>query len=248
MMGNPDSYRIRPAGRHLITIGEDLIHDHHAAVLELVKNAFDADAYNVTVKLNIGNDDESIVIVIEDDGHGMTRETVINHWLVPSTKNKLEKRLSQAGRVMQGRKGIGRYAASILGSDLQLETVCPEKEKTKVYLRWADFESAEFLSDVEIIVNTSSTNKSPGTKLTITGNNKYLSAWKVREIDKLEYELKKLVSPVESALSSRRDSKPFKITLIVDGFFYESSSNVKKEIKPFPIFEQIGRASCRERV
>lgn len=236
-MGNPDSYRIRPAGRHLITIGEDLIHDHHAAVLELVKNAFDADANNVTVKLNIGKDEESIVIVIEDDGHGMTRDTVTNHWLVPSTKNKLQKRLSPAGRVMQGRKGIGRYAASILGSDLRLETVCPENEKTEVYLRWADFESAEFLSDVEIIVSTSSTDKPQGTTLTITGSGKYLSAWKVQEINKLEYELKKLISPVENAISFRHDSKPFKIILIVDGFFYESSSTIRTEIKPFPIFD-----------
>lgn len=234
---NPDSFRIRPAGRHLITIGEDLIHDHHAAVLELVKNAYDADSFNVTVNLSIGKDEESIVIIVEDDGHGMTRDTVVNHWLVPSTTNKLQKRKSPDGRVMQGRKGIGRYAASILGSDLLLETVCPEKQKTEVYLQWTDFESAEFLSDVEIIVRSSSTDKPQGTKLTITGSGKYLSAWKVQEIDKLEYELKKLISPVESVLSSRRDSKPFKVTLIIDGFFYESKSTVKKEIKPFPIFE-----------
>jgi len=236
-MVDSGSYRIRPAGRHLITIGEDLIHDHHAAVLELVKNAYDADSLNVKIALKIGKDEESIEIVIEDDGHGMTRNTVINHWLVPSTKNKLQKRLSPAGRVMQGRKGIGRYAASILGSDLLLETVCPEKEQTVVYLRWADFEAAEYLSDVEILVDSFSTDKPQGTRLTITGGDKYLSAWKVQEINKLEYELKKLISPVESALSSKRDSRSFKITLIVDGFFYESSQTIKKEIKPFPIFD-----------
>lgn len=236
-MGNPDSYRIRPAGRHLITIGEDLIHDHHAAVLELVKNAFDADADKVTVSLNIGEDEESIVIVIEDDGHGMTRDTVINHWLVPSTKNKLQKRLSPAGRVMQGRKGIGRYAASILGSDLLLETVCSDNKKTEVYLRWEDFESAEFLSDVEIIVSTYITDKPQGTTLTITGSDKYLSAWKVKEINKLEYELKKLISPVENAISYKCDAKPFKIVLIVDGFFYDSNRMITTEIKPFPIFD-----------
>lgn len=236
-MENPDSYRIRPAGRHLITIGEDLIHDHHAAVLELVKNAYDADSNKVTVTIKVGDDEESIVIIIEDDGHGMTRNTVINNWLVPSTRNKLQKRTSPNGRVMQGRKGIGRYAASILGSDLLLETVCPEKEKTEVYLQWADFEAAEYLSDVQVFVKSSSTDKPQGTQLTITGRGKYLSAWKIQEINKLEYELKKLISPVESALSSKCDSKSFKISLIVDGFFYESNRTVKKEIKPFPIFE-----------
>lgn len=236
-MGNPDSYRIRPAGRHLLTIGEDLIHDHHAAVLELVKNAYDADSYKVTVTLKIGADEESIVITIEDDGHGMTRNIVINQWLVPSTKNKLQKRLSPAGRIMQGRKGIGRYAASILGSDLLLETVCPEKEKTKVYLQWAVFEAAEYLADVEVLVNSSFTEESQGTRLTITGSGKYLSAWKIEEINKLEYELKKLISPVDSLVSTKTDTKSFKVILAVDGFFYESSHTVEKEIKPFPLFD-----------
>jgi signal transduction histidine kinase len=236
MIENSDSYRIRPAGRHLITIGEDLIHDHHAAVLELVKNAYDADSYNVTVTLKIGDDDDSINIMIEDDGHGMSRDTVINHWLVPSTKNKLQKRLSPAGRVMQGRKGIGRYAASILGSDLLLETVSPEKEKTKVYLQWSDFETAEYLSDVEILVRSSRTDESQGTKLIITGGKKYLSEWKISEINKLEYELKKLISPVENVISAKADVEYFKINLVVDGFFYESNQIVKKEIKPFPLF------------
>jgi len=52
-MEMPEIYRIRPAGRHLLTIGEDLIHDHHAAIIELVKNAYDADSKVVTVSLGL---------------------------------------------------------------------------------------------------------------------------------------------------------------------------------------------------
>lgn len=37
-------YKIRPAGRHIITIGKDLIKDKYAAIVELVKNAYDADS------------------------------------------------------------------------------------------------------------------------------------------------------------------------------------------------------------
>ena len=37
-------YKIRPAGRHLFTIGRDLIQDSYAAIVELVKNAYDADS------------------------------------------------------------------------------------------------------------------------------------------------------------------------------------------------------------
>ena len=41
---------------------------------------------------------------------------------------------------MQGRKGVGRYAASVLGKDLLLETVSVEGEKTEVYIDWSHFE------------------------------------------------------------------------------------------------------------
>ena len=43
-MNTDTTYKIRPAGRHLLTIGRDLIQDNYAAVIELVKNAYDADS------------------------------------------------------------------------------------------------------------------------------------------------------------------------------------------------------------
>lgn len=236
-MGNIESHRIRPAGRHLLTIGEDLIHDHHAAVLELVKNAYDADSLEVTVSIELSDDEETVVITIFDDGHGMSKNTVINSWLVPSTKSKLQNRISPSGRVMQGRKGIGRYAASILGSDLLLQTVTSEGEKTEVSFHWADFEVAEYLSDVEVEVKSYDTDEPHGTKLTITGRGKYLKAWDSDEIKILEYELRKLISPVEREQASRTGTKTYKIYFIVDGFFYESTHMTKKEIEPFPLFE-----------
>ena len=81
-------------------------------------------------------------IVISDHGHGMSRDDVINKWMVPSTDNKRERQESPSGRVLQGSKGVGRYAASILGADLLLETVDTRGQKTTVYLEWSNFESA----------------------------------------------------------------------------------------------------------
>ena len=47
-----------------------------------MKNAYDADAGMVRVALrNIGRPDASIVV--EDDGDGMTLETIRDIWLVP---------------------------------------------------------------------------------------------------------------------------------------------------------------------
>ena len=43
-MSKTGSHKIRPAGRLVLTIGRDLIQDSYAAVVELVKNAYDADS------------------------------------------------------------------------------------------------------------------------------------------------------------------------------------------------------------
>ena len=128
-MNTDKAYTIRPAGRHILTIGRDLIQDNYAAVVELVKNAYDADSPDVNIEFKASHDRSGYFIVISDHGHGMSREDVINNWMVPSTRDKLDKGKSPNGRTLQGSKGVGRYAASILGTDLLLETITPEGEE-----------------------------------------------------------------------------------------------------------------------
>ena len=70
-------YSIRPAGRHIFTIGRDLIQDRYAAIVELVKNSYDADSLYVNVIFKASSDRQNYLITIEDNGHGMTRDTVI---------------------------------------------------------------------------------------------------------------------------------------------------------------------------
>ncbi len=43
-MNQSTTHHIRPAGRHILTIGRDIIHDKCAAIMELVKNAYDVDS------------------------------------------------------------------------------------------------------------------------------------------------------------------------------------------------------------
>lgn len=230
-----DSYRIRPAGRHLLTIGRDLIQDHHAAIIELVKNAYDADSPNVRVSFVIPENRDSFQIIIEDSGHGMSRDTVIDRWLVPSTDDKLKRKTSPNGRIMQGRKGIGRYAAAILGSDLLLETVS-SNQSTVVFIQWDLFDKAKYLDDVQILVETTNVKESDGTKLTITAPSALIELWKNSELDDLEYELKKLIPPVEFHSENHQS---FRIFLTCNNFWEgeDAEYNVDKEIEPFPIFD-----------
>ena len=230
-MSTDTTYKIRPAGRHILTIGRDLIQDNYAAVVELVKNAYDADSPDVNIEFTAALDDAGYFIVISDQGHGMSREDVINKWMVPSTRNKVDKRKSPAGRTLQGSKGVGRYATSILGTDLFLETVTPEGEKTTVYLDWSNFETAQYLDDVEILVETRKVSEPSGTRLTIIGGEEFLAAWDENKFKKLRYELKRLKSPVSNVLSDDE----FSIDLAVNGF--PGVENIEETIKPYPIFD-----------
>lgn len=228
-------YKIRPAGRHILTIGRDLIQDRYAAIVELVKNAYDADSPDVNIEFKASPDKNKYSITISDHGHGMSRDTVINKWMVPSTDDKLKRRESPAGRIMQGRKGVGRYAASILGTDLLLETVTPEGEKTTVYVEWKSFEEAQYLDDVEILVETSTVKQPSCTNLIINGDNKYFTDWDQKQFNKLRFELKKLITPVTVALNEENDIENFQISLSVKRF--PNVEEIDEIIKPYPIFD-----------
>jgi signal transduction histidine kinase len=228
------SYKIRPAGRHLLTIGRDLIQDPYAAVIELVKNAYDADSPDVEISF-IADNLGKYKIIISDHGHGMSLDVVVNKWMVPSTSDKLVRRKSPLGRTLQGRKGIGRFAASILGNDILLETVTKSGDKTTAYIEWTRFEEAEFLNDVEILVETVKKNQPSGTILTIAGNNKLREEWNKDQFDNLIFELKKLKSPTFSEFKNTKQADSFKIVLTVKGFDYFGYES--ETIVPYPIFD-----------
>ena len=230
-MDTDTTYKIKPAGRHILTIGRDLIQDSNAAVVELVKNAYDADSPDVELEFMMSPLHSGYSIVIADHGHGMSRDDVVNKWMVPSTEDKFERRKSPSGRTMQGSKGVGRYAASILGTDLLLETGSVVGEKTTAHFVWKDFESADYLEDVEISLETTEVSESPGTRLTINGDDEFLAGWDQKRFEKLQFELKKLKSPVSTAFGEDE----FRINLKVAGF--PGVEDIDEAIEPYLLFD-----------
>lgn len=122
--------KIRPYARLLTMLGEQLIKNERIALIELIKNAYDADSMWVKVSF-VGFDENYIFsnesrIIIEDGGHGMSASIIEKHWLNPATpeKNirKKTKRTTEKGRVIQGDKGIGRFAILKLGRRINIIT------------------------------------------------------------------------------------------------------------------------------
>ena len=224
------THRIRPAGRHILTIGRDLIQDPYAAVIELVKNAYDADSPDVSISF-AQTDNGKYQIIVTDHGHGMSRDIVINKWMVPSTSDKPDRGgQSPDGRTMQGSKGIGRYASSILGTDLLLETTTPAGERTTLYLVWGDFADAEYLGDVDVLIQTEFVDDAAGTALTIAVDREHLEAWKEAQFNKLQFELRKLMPPFRTM-----GAEDFEIRLRVSNI--PNVDDVDARVEPYPLVD-----------
>lgn len=241
-------YKIRPAGRHIITIGRDLIKDKYAAIVELVKNAYDADSKSCIISLlpfekEIIINDESVLtkgikVIVSDTGHGMTFETVTEKWMVPSTDDKLVREISPKGRIMQGKKGIGRYSASMIGDDMVLQTIDKTGDLTTLYLIWKDFEEAKYLEDVDVLIENFKTTRSSGTEIIMVGDENHLNDWDEKQLKNLKSELKKLIPPIDKEVNKiDDDTENFKITLQLGKFPFENYSNYKEDIEPYPLFE-----------
>jgi signal transduction histidine kinase len=171
-------------------IGEDLISDEAVAVVELVKNAYDADASRVSVRFSDTEDQ----LIVEDDGHGMTLDTVLETWFEPGTISKMRMERSPRGRIYQGAKGIGRFASARLASSLYLESrTSPKSVGVTVLFDWGAFDDESFLDEVEVAwEERQSLDLSRGTRLTLDGLRK---RWTDDDYRGLHSRLSRLISP-----------------------------------------------------
>ena len=150
-MAESNSHKIRPYARLLTMLGEQLIKDERIALIEIIKNSYDADADWVKVTFsNFGPDYEKVEkskIIIEDFGDGMDEEIILNHWLNPATPIKVHKKKEKAktrkGRIIQGEKGIGRFALLKLGRKIKVIT----KVKNEKFEYVIDYDFSKYDDD-----------------------------------------------------------------------------------------------------
>ena len=147
--------RIRFSTEILKRLGEELNPSLDKGVLELVKNAYDADATKCTVELQ-STDAAGGVVIVKDNGNGMTTDDITNGWLVLGKSTKTQQRKTRLGRIPAGSKGLGRLAALRMGKRA-LMTTFPRKEKTtehNLLIDWEEFDKADLVDDVELSVET----------------------------------------------------------------------------------------------
>ena len=234
----PEALPIRPYARLLTMLGDQLIKNERIALVELIKNAYDADAGRVEVRFEDFDDDitrnSRSRIVVEDDGVGMSLEIIKTRWMNPAApqkyldKQKGVRKTPGKKRVIQGEKGIGRFAVLKLGKLITV-TTRPLRGDLETVLAFdfsrfdADFvlendQSKEiFLDEIEIDCRQSEPKKLPGSKHgTIIEIGDLKGTWNEDIIAKLCDDVSNLTDPV-SRLTRRKSTDRFEIAVVCNG-------------------------------
>lgn len=105
-------------------LGELLVAKESTALVELIKNAYDADATVVTVSATRLNDADHGSITVSDDGVGMDGGEFSRGFLTIAgrTKNSGDRRSPVFGRRYTGEKGVGRLASHKLGRAVRVQS------------------------------------------------------------------------------------------------------------------------------
>lgn len=233
------SLRIHP--RVFESLGNDLVTDDVVAVVELVKNSYDAFARNVRLRFDADEESRERYLEIEDDGCGMTKEVLKRVWFLVGTPFKAENPLAKRGRKQRrvsGEKGLGRFSAIRLGKRLRMLTQAEGHPCWEVEVDWSELLGADSLSE-NIASCRRHRRRSPfsktgsGTRLTIYDLN---ARWEENQISELTNNLARLVSPF-----TRIDE--FNISLTnLEGFFLQEVKIDAPEFLENPKYSMRGAA------
>ena len=188
-------------------LGQDLITNDNIAILELVKNSYDAHATRVLITF------EKDSITIADNGKGMSLSDIQNKWLFVGYSAKSDgtedaSYRSKFKRNYAGAKGIGRISCDRLGSEVWLTTKSETSETVEIiHVNWNDFEKSlkkEFDNiPVEHESRTGTYNfpnrSSVGTEIRITGFRPNSPIWTRDRIKVLKKSLEKMINPFSDA-------------------------------------------------
>jgi hypothetical protein len=205
-----DSSILRPRARIIKTIGEELISNDIVAIIELVKNSYDANASIIVINfegrvidVKEGKKTKRVLIKqggsinISDDGTGMDLSVVKSAWMEPATINKKNIKHSIGNRRRYtGEKGIGRFASAKLAASLKMITRPKDDNETVVDFNWSDFaDDSKYLDQVECSweVREPIEIKECGTTLKLIDLN---SDWDEEKIRELRIALSRLINPV----------------------------------------------------
>lgn len=203
-MSESPSFKTR--ARVLNQLGEQLIKNEAIALLELIKNSYDADASQCAVTMLQPHSRDDGKIIIEDDGEGMDYQTLSIAWLEIGTSYKgdlradaLQRRSPKFKRLRLGEKGIGRLGVHRLGRGIEVVTRRCGFKECVLLIDWDKIAESRYIEDIPVSVFEREpevfVGKSTGTRITI---DRLKAAWTRRTARECARSILSLNSPFES--------------------------------------------------
>lgn len=215
-------------------VGKDLINDDNIAIIELVKNAYDAQSPIVEIvfeSIKKGVNSNNSRILIADSGHGMSYNDIVNKWLNIAYSEKKD----NSDRTFAGSKGVGRFSCDRLGELLDLYTWKNVDDIAHVSIDWRSFEINERDTEIQSIpVSYSKTSSielanaigngfgKSGTVLVISS---LRSEWDQAKLESLRRSLERFVNP-----NQEFDKQAFRVFLRCPEYIQLEKSNNKIKI------------------
>lgn len=219
------SGRIRFSTSILSRLGEELNPNIDQGILELVKNAYDADASLCQVSL-VSDEHGQPLIIVEDDGHGMDTNDIVEGWLVLGSSKKVTSVRTPLGRRPAGNKGLGRLAALRLGRSAVMESSpLSDSSRYRVQFDWDAFDAAATVDEVLIDVSQQPRElKAHGTKIVISNLRKQISRSEVKRLARSLVLLSDPFAEDESAFRSRLYAPDYEdLTRIVEEHYFSEA-------------------------
>ncbi|MCY3734247.1 MAG: sensor histidine kinase [Chloroflexi bacterium] len=195
----PKSVAFRFHARAVAALGRDLVTNDIVAVMELVKNSYDALASRVQVRVRNGSGNGGPTrIQVDDDGHGMDYVTIRDVWCVIATPFRSERPVSRMGsrtRSVTGEKGLGRLATARLGDTVDVITRTEGGPVLHFTVNWDKLLAANDLDDAGFEVSELPADAYDGDHGTCVSVSGLRSDWDDGKIDELRRHLARLVSP-----------------------------------------------------
>ena len=214
-------------------LGSELVSDSVTAIMELIKNSYDADADYVKVTINTDetlNDQtlfypgQSGFILIEDNGVGMNEKTILDSWLVISFSQKRAvngvKPKTGKNRTPLGDKGLGRLSTQRLAKVCEIYSKTKEDDYIHAGFEWESFDKVSKLSDVDVLMDNEPFGLRRGTKLVLTGLVDKVS-WSGDNLERFKAQISQLISPYQ-------ENKPFRVYLSVNGESIDVEGDYKR--------------------
>ncbi len=140
-------FRFKVSGNIIRKLGQESISNRNIAVLELIKNSYDAGAKKVEIMIKNEDIPEYATITISDNGSGMTLSDIENKWMNIATPNKEKLKINKKiKRIPVGEKGLGRLSSESLGKKTLLITKpLNETKGCKIFFDWEKYQKENIL-------------------------------------------------------------------------------------------------------